>query len=167
MSRSTRMISAALAALPVIAFTGALQAADTAPDAATPGAPMHWHHHGHGAGHPGEAGLMSVLGQLELTPAQKDQVHGIMASEHAQMQTERQGAIAELPALGNPGDPQHAAAVQSAQKRAADRVQQWSNVEQQVYGILTPAQQAQLPKLLTEMQQDMSKHGDQQEPADH
>lgn len=83
------------------------------------------------------------------------------------MQFERLGAIAELPALGNPGDPQHAAAVQWAQKRAADRIQHRSSVELQVYGILTPAQQAQLPKILTAMQQHLSQHLDQQAPADH
>lgn len=84
MFRSTRMISAALAALPVIAFTGALQADGAAPDAAAPGAPMHWHHHDmRGRGPAGEPGMMSVLGQLDLTAAQKDQIHGIMASEHA------------------------------------------------------------------------------------
>jgi Spy/CpxP family protein refolding chaperone len=162
------MISAALAALPVIAFTGALQAEGAAPDAAAPDAAMHWHHHGmHGHGPAGEPGMMGVLGQLDLTPAQKDQIHAIMSSEHARMQSERQGEIADLPALGNPGDPQHAAAVQSAQKRAADRVQHWSGIEQQVYGILTPAQQAQLPKLLTAMQQHMSQHLSQEAPADH
>jgi Spy/CpxP family protein refolding chaperone len=162
------MISAALAALPLIAFTGALQAEGTAPDAATPAAPMHWHHHGmHGPGPAGEPGMMSVLSQLDLTQAQKDQIHGIVASEHAQMKSERQGEIADLPALGNPGDPQHAAAVQSAQKRAADRIQHWNGIEQQVYGILTPAQQAQLPKLLTAMQQHMSQHLDPQAPTDH
>ncbi len=172
MSLSTRLIGAALAVLPVLAFTGALQAEGAAPDVATsaaPGAPMHWHHHemrGAGHGPAGEPGLMGVLGQLDLTPAQKDQVHGIMAGAHAQMQSDRQGELAELPALGNPGDPQHAAAVQSAQKRAVDRVQHWSSIEQQVYGILTPAQQGQLPKLLTKMQQRMSQHHNHQPPTD-
>lgn len=173
MSRTTRTISAVLAALPVIAFTGALRAEGTAPDAAAPGAPapgapMHWHHHDmHGPGPMGEPALMGVLRQLDLTPAQKEQVHGIMKNEHAQMQSDRQAEIADLPSLGNPGDPQHAAAVQSAQKRAVDRVQHRNSIDQQIYGILTPAQQAQLPKLLTAMQQHMSQHMDHPDPSDH
>lgn len=173
MSRSTRMISVALASLPLIAFTAAIEAANTSTNAAAqaqgdakmPGDAHHWRHHDmHGHGMPGEAGLMSVLHDLDLTSAQKDQVHGILSAERAQMKSERQGAIADLPALGNPGDPQHAAAVQSAAKRAADRVQHWSTVEQQVYAVLTPAQQSQLPKLLADMQQRMSQHMDQDAP---
>src|SRR5215475_1924739 len=88
MSRSTRMFSVALASLPLIAFTAAIEAANTsstatAPDAQTQGdAKMqgdahHWRHHDmHGHGPGGEAGgLMSVLRGLDLTSAQKDQVH--------------------------------------------------------------------------------------------
>ena len=173
MSPSTRMISIALASLPLVAFTAAIDAANsstgaaaqTQGDAKMQGDARHWHHHDmHGHGPEREAGLMSVLKELDLTSAQKDQVHGILSAEHAQMKSERQGAIADLPALGNPGDPQHAAAVQSAEKRAADSVQHWSAVEQQIYAVLTPAQQGQLPKLLTDMQQRMAQHADQDEP---
>ena len=91
-------------------------------------------------------------------------MHGIRSTEPAQMKSGRQGAIAELPALGNPGDPQHAAAVHSAERRAADRGQHWSAVEQQVHAVLTPAQQAQLPKLLVDMRKRMAQHIDQDEP---
>ncbi|HVO00074.1 MAG TPA: Spy/CpxP family protein refolding chaperone [Steroidobacteraceae bacterium] len=170
MSRSSRIISAALAVFPILAFAGALPGDGNAPDGAppdgaAPGAPMHWHHHDmRGPGPMGEPGLMGVLGQLGLTPAQKEQIHGIMKDEHARMQSERQGEIADLPALGNPGDPGHAAAVQSAQKRAAERIQHRSDVEQQIYGVLTPAQQAQLPKLLAAMQQHMSQRLHHPEP---
>jgi len=175
MARSTRMISVALATLPLIAFTAAIEAANTTTDSAAQmqgdakaqGDAKHWHHHdmrGHGPGHGGEPGLMSELRELDLTSAQKDQVHGILSADHEQMKTERQGAITDLPALGNPGDPQHAAAVQSAEKRAADRVQHRSAVDQQIYAELTPAQQAQLPKLLADMQQRMAQHVDQEGP---
>ena len=175
MSRSTRMISVALASLPLVAFTAAIEAASTSTDAAAPlqgdakmqGDAKHWHHHdmhGHGPGFAGEPGLMGVLHELDLTSAQKDQVHGILSADHAQMKSERQGVLADLPALGNPGDPQHAAAVQSAEKRAADRVQHRSAIDQQIYAVLTPAQQAQLPKLLADMQQRMAQHADQDGP---
>jgi len=170
MFRSTRLVSAALAALPLIAFTGALQADGAAPDAGAPapGAPMHGHHHDmHGAGPMGAPGLMGVLGQLDLSTAQRDQIHGIMADEHAQMKSERQGEIADFPALANPGDPQHAAAVQAAKQRAADRIQHRSDVEQKIYGVLTPAQQAKLPQLLAAMQQHMSQHMQHEPPAEH
>jgi len=181
MARSTRMINVALASLPLVAFTAAIEAANTSANAAPqmqgdasmpgdakmPGDGHHWRHHdmhGHGPGFGGEPGLMSVLHDLDLTSAQKDQVHGILSAQRAQMKSDRQGEIADLPALGNPGDPQHAAAVQAAEKRAADRVQHRSAVDQQIYGVLTPAQQAQLPKLLADMQQRMAQHVDQDEP---
>jgi Spy/CpxP family protein refolding chaperone len=169
------VISIALASLPLIAFTAAIEAENTSTDATTQaqgdakmqGDAKHWRHHdmhGHGPGFAGEPGLMSVLHELDLTSAQKDQVHGILSAEHAQMKSERQGALADLPALGNPGDPHHAAAVQSAEKRAADRVQHRSAIDQQIYAVLTPAQQAQLPKLLADMQQRMAQHADQDGP---
>jgi Spy/CpxP family protein refolding chaperone len=66
-----------------------------------------------------------------------------------------EGPPADFVALGNPGDPKHAAAVESAKQRAAEHVQHFADIEQKVYGLLTAEQQAKLPRLLAEEQKHM------------
>ena len=90
--------------------------------------------------------------------AQQEQVHTVFAGMHKQMESDRQAELADLPAFGNPGDPQYAAAVQAAQTRASARIRRWSEAQQQVYAILTPQQQAQLTQLLSAMQQHLASH---------
>jgi Spy/CpxP family protein refolding chaperone len=60
--------------------------------------------------------------------------------------------------LANPGDPGHQAAVQAAKARAAERIDHFSEVQQQVYALLTPAQQAKLPQVLAEVQKERAAH---------
>jgi len=48
--------------------------------------------------------------------------------------------------LMNPGDPNYAAAVQAAKKRAADRIQRVSDLKLQLYNVLTPDQKSQLSR---------------------
>jgi Spy/CpxP family protein refolding chaperone len=99
-----------------------------------------------------EGGMLQVLHELNLSDAQKQQIRTITSTARAQWRSQSTSEPADLPALGNPADPNHAAAVQAAQARAAQRVQNWSDVEQQVYAVLSPAQQAQLPQLLADLQ---------------
>ena len=165
MKRSTGIHGATLALLPMVALAGAVQASAATPDqtapsaTASPDAKGDWHRHGPRMGDFGaQGGMMKVLRQLNLTDSQKQQVHTIFSRMHQQMETDRQSELAELPAFGNPGDPQYAAAVQAAQRRASARIQRWSQAQQQVYGILTREQQQQLPQLLSAMQQRMAAH---------
>ena len=102
--------------------------------------------------------MMKVLRDLNLTDSQKEQIHTIFSGMHKQMEADRQSELADLPAFGNPGDPQYAAAVQAAQRRASARIQRWSVAQQQAYAVLTQPQQAQLPQLLAAMQQRMAAH---------
>jgi Spy/CpxP family protein refolding chaperone len=93
-----------------------------------------------------------VLRELNLSETQKEQIRTITSNARAQWRSQSASDLNALPALANPADPNHAAAVQAAQARAAQRVQNLSEVEQQVYAVLSPAQQAQLPQLLAELQ---------------
>jgi len=102
--------------------------------------------------------LRAALRQLDLSDAQKQSVRSILESARGQARSERQAAPPDLVALGNPADPNHAAALAAAKARADGRIQQMSEVQQQLYSLLTPAQQAKLPALLAELQQKRQAH---------
>lgn len=97
--------------------------------------------------------LRAALRQLNLTDAQKQSVRSILESAREQARAERQSAPIDLVALGNPADPNHAAAVAAAKARADARIQQMSDVQQQLYSLLTADQKAKLPTLLANLQQ--------------
>jgi Spy/CpxP family protein refolding chaperone len=143
---------AALSVLATLALAGTLEttlALESGPG--TP--PPAWHgHEGHMRGRGAEGGVMQVLRQLRLSDPQRQQLRSIMETERTQGRALGDATVSDLVALGNPGDPGHAAAVQAAQARAAERIRHWDGIQQQVYALLTPAQQAQLPQLLKAMQ---------------
>jgi Spy/CpxP family protein refolding chaperone len=99
---------------------------------------------------------MPVLSKLNLTDDQKAQIHTLLGNARTQARSENQGQEVNRAALGNPADPQHDAAVQAAKVRAADRVQRMSDLQQQIFAVLTPEQKAQVPQLLADMQQRMA-----------
>jgi hypothetical protein len=53
--------------------------------------------------------------------------------------------------LGNPGDANYATALQSAKTLAATRIQNESELQGQIYNVLTAQQKAQLPTVLASM----------------
>jgi Spy/CpxP family protein refolding chaperone len=63
-----------------------------------------------------------------------------------------------MAAMMNPGDPNYAAAVQAAKKRAADRIQRFSDLTLQLYNVLTPDQKAQLSKSKATWKARMAQH---------
>jgi len=134
----------------------------------------HHHHHHHGWGHGGDhdgwrgdrggdhggggmeggRGLMLARG-LNLTDAQKQQIHTILSTARQNAMKEmkdgkpgdgKAGPMSDQLALMNPGDPNYAAAVQSAKKRAADRIQHMSDLHQQIYNVLTADQKSEVQK---------------------
>jgi Spy/CpxP family protein refolding chaperone len=129
-----------------------------AADPASGARPTAWHHQrGEAHGRGPEVAMLQVLRQLNLSDAQKQQLHTITSNARAQWESQSGAELNDLPALGNPGDPNHAAALQAAQARAAQRIQHWSDVEQQVYDtVLSADQKAQLPTLLTQLQSKMA-----------
>jgi len=158
-SISSKFHRTAIAALATMGFGGLVQAAP-ATDPANATAPTEWHHSGGDREHGPEGGMLHVLHQLNLDNAQKQQVEAITGKARAQWRSQAASDSSDMVALGNPGDPNHAAAVAAAKLRAAQHIQNLSDLEQQIYAVLTPAQQAQLPQLLSEMQNRHSgRHG--------
>ena len=103
--------------------------------------------------------MMHTLHQLNLTDAQKQSVHSILASARAQFKAQRQSAGASnFAALANPGDPNHAAALQDLQSRVAARIQARDQVQQQIYGVLTPDQKNQLASIVAARQAKLAQH---------
>src|SRR5258705_4685650 len=153
MSHSTQFHGGALALLALLGAAGTAWAAPPADSTTVSAPPAAWHLAGgciHDRGI--DVGLLRVLYQLNLSDSQKPQIRSITDSANAQWRSQSVPELNDLPALGNPGDANHAAAVQAAQARAAQRIQDLSGLEQQVYAVLSPAQQAQLPQLLAQLQ---------------
>ncbi len=119
----------------------------------------HWGHRGHrGRFHRGGFLLGGALRRLNLTPDQRTQVRQILSSARSQSASLRQSVAQNFAALHNPGDPNYAAALQAAQTRAGNLVAQRSQIEKQIYGVLTPAQKSQLPQVLASIQTRMQQH---------
>ncbi|HMI36940.1 MAG TPA: Spy/CpxP family protein refolding chaperone [Steroidobacteraceae bacterium] len=153
MSDSTQFQGGALALLALLGAAGTAWAAPLADSTTVSPPPAAWHHAGGGMHDRGiDAGLLQVLHQLNLSESQKQQIRSITDSAKAQWRSQSAPELNDLAALGNPGDANHAAAVQAAQARAAQRIQNLSDLDQQVYAVLSPAQQAQLPQLLAQLQ---------------
>ena len=158
MNNRNGIIFGTLAVLALLGLDATLPAA-LAADAPNDAASMSQHHQRHGAaGHGAEGALMQVMHELALSDTQKQQIHTLVRTARSQWQSQMDSGLNDLPALGNPGDPNHAAAVQSAKARAAQRIQDWSELEQQIYALLTTEQRARLPQLLAELQTRMTAH---------
>jgi Spy/CpxP family protein refolding chaperone len=95
--------------------------------------------------------FMMAVHQLDLTPEQQQSVHSILDTAHAAMQGQMERMGENLAILGNPGDPGYAAAVQAAKTKAGEMIQHRSDVDVQVYSVLSAEQKAKLPQLLGDM----------------
>ena len=133
----------ALAACAVMGLGTLAWAADSSAPAA-PATPHHWHGAHGGMMH---GPLHQALKALNLTPEQQQQVHSILESARPPAGT----AMPDITVLGNPGDPNFAAAVAQAKTQAAQHVQKMADITQQIYAILTPEQKAKLPQVLADM----------------
>lgn len=137
--------------LPALALVTALGAsllveaasADSSADAAQ------WHQPSQHARH-ARSPLRSVLAQLDLTADQKAQIQTIYQQARPQFQTLMSALRNERQVLAGtaPSDPGYAAALSGAKANADARVQLESDLHTQVFAVLTPAQQAQIPQLL-------------------
>jgi len=161
-----------MAAVASVGLVGGVVAATTS-DSST-AAPSAQDSHGgyngeHGWGHRRDRGhfhrarrahflLGGALRRLNLTADQRDQVHQILRTARSQSASLRQSVGQNFAALHNPGDPNYAAALQAAQTRASNLVAQRSQIDKQIYGVLTPAQKAQLPQVLASIQTRIQQH---------
>ncbi len=144
-----------LAVSGVIGATGVVsaQTASGSPSAAAAAAPEGGHRwHGHRGGM--LLGLtLRATRQLNLTPEQQASIKTILSNARAQAKAAHasgQPAL-DIAVLGNPGDPNYATALQSAKTLAASRIQAESELQGQIYNVLTAEQKAQLPTVLAAM----------------
>jgi Spy/CpxP family protein refolding chaperone len=112
----------------------------------------------------GGMALVRGFHALNLSEAQQTQVHDILAkaqqTRQAAMQAMRANGRGTMAALANPGDPNYAAAVQAAKKRATDRIQAASDLHQQLYNVLTAAQKEQLSKMIADRRARLAQRTD-------
>ncbi len=93
--------------------------------------------------------FIRAIKQLQLSDDQKRQIKSLVSAARASVKSE---ALPDLSVLANPSDPNYASAVQAAKDRAASWVQHWSDLQMQIYNVLTPDQKAQLPQVLSNLQ---------------
>ena len=142
MTSSRHIVPGLILALSV----GAGAYADTVP-AEAPAAPaeLHWqggHRHG---------GLRHMLAQLDLTADQQAQVRSILVQAKPQFQALMASSRANRESLASTAPTDHPAydtLLAASKANAASRIQLRSDVWSQVYAVLTPAQQAQVPGLV-------------------
>jgi Spy/CpxP family protein refolding chaperone len=144
------LFAAAVAALGVGAVGTAAAQTSSAPSSA-PTAGAH-HGHFHHFGGPFVGTLIRATKQLKLTANQESSIKSILQAAH---QGHHPGAAPQGPSmtvLGNPADPNYAAAVQNEQSKAQARIQKETALAGQIYAVLTPTQQQQLPTVLASLQ---------------
>jgi Spy/CpxP family protein refolding chaperone len=144
-----------LSAAAVVGAAGAsvAGAADDAMSTAPPGAHA-GHHHG---------GPWHLLGKLDLSAAQKQQIKEILAAAHPQMLSLHEQMRANSLKLRQtpPTDPNYTSITSQVSQThgslVAQMMSQHADVRAQVYKVLTPAQQTQLTAL--EAQMPTHEHG--------
>lgn len=144
-----------LAIAGITAAVGTASAQTTAPSTTTATTATAEGHSWHGA-HGGGLLLgitLHATKQLNLTAEQQASIKTILSNAHAQAKAARAAGDTSLDmtVLGNPGDPNYASALQSAKTLAASRIQTESELQGQIYNVLTPEQKAQLPTVLASM----------------
>jgi Spy/CpxP family protein refolding chaperone len=133
------------------ALIGAAAYADTAAPAAPSGAAdsAGSHHWSAGAAR-GAMEFRHVLRQVNLTPEQQTQIKAIFAQARPNMEALRASVRSNHEALAatSPSDPNYPALLATEKTNGAARIQAASDLKTQIYAVLTPAQQAQIPAIL-------------------
>lgn len=100
----------------------------------------------------GEHSLAGLIQQLELTEAQRESIRAILDASQAQREAmreqHREAMKASLTTL--PDDPNYIAVVEKRKQLASEAIQQRSDLNSQIYAVLTPEQKAQVPQLIEE-----------------
>lgn len=147
-----KSLRVALPSLLVLAgAVSSMSYAQTSADAAAPSNPAAASQapHAHHAWRRGR-GFSGVLRQLELTDAQKAQVKAIFERERPRLQTLMQTSRGNRTRLlgTSPNDPNYPVLLADAKANASARIQLASDIRADIYGVLTPDQQAKIPALL-------------------
>jgi Spy/CpxP family protein refolding chaperone len=154
LNRNVGLLVLAIGSIGIGGAVGIASAQTAAPATTTtntaPAAGHEWHRH-HGGMLLGMT--LRATKQLNLTADQQASIKSILANARAQAKAAHAAGQApmDMTALGNPGDPNYATALQSAKTFAANRIQQESELQGQIYNVLTAQQKAQLPAVLASM----------------
>jgi Spy/CpxP family protein refolding chaperone len=112
-------------------------------------------HHGrmHVMHHRGEPPLARLVQKLDLTDAQRESLDSLLDSWkaqseafHAQMREAMKAATTTLP-----DDPNYLALIETRKQLASTAIEQRSDLNVQIFALLTPEQKAQVPQLIEEM----------------
>jgi len=154
LNRNVGLLVAALASIGGVAGVAYAQSTTSSSTTTTTTAPAtqgKWHHH--------QGGLLlgmtlRATRQLNLTADQQASIKTILSTARAQAKAARAaGPAIDMAVLGNPGDPNYATALQSAKMAASNRIQTESEIQSQIYNVLTAEQKTQLPTVLASMKE--------------
>jgi Spy/CpxP family protein refolding chaperone len=150
-NRNVGLLVLAVASLGTAAGVASAQTTTTPSTTTTTTAPAtghKWHRH-HGGGFLLGTTLRATK-QLGLTADQQASIKTILTTARAQAKAAHASGTSpiDMTVLGNPGDANYATALQSAKTLAATRLQNESEIQGQIYNVLTAQQKAQLPTVL-------------------
>jgi len=151
-NRNVGLLVLAMASIGTAA--GVASAQTTTPSTTTtttaPATGHKWHGH-HGGFMLGMT--LRATKQLNLTADQQASIKTILSTARAQAKAAHaaNAASVDMTVLANPGDPNYATALQSAKTLASTRIQNQSELQGQIYNVLTAQQKAQLPTVLASM----------------
>jgi Spy/CpxP family protein refolding chaperone len=151
-NRNVGLLVLAMASLGTVA--GIANAQTTTPSTTTtttaPATGHKWHRH-HGGFMLGMT--LRATKQLNLTADQQASIKTILSTARAQAKAAHAAntSSVDMTVLANPGDPNYATALQSAKTLAGTRIQSQSELQGQIYNVLTAQQKAQLPTVLAAM----------------
>jgi Spy/CpxP family protein refolding chaperone len=157
LNRNVGLLVVAIAGIGAAASIASAQSTTSAPSTSTTTTPAptggHKWHGGHHRGGFLLGMTLRATKQLNLTADQQASIKQILSNARAQAkaaQTSGQAPV-DLAVLGNPGDANYATALQSAKTLATNRIQAESELQGQIYNVLTAQQKAQLPTILASM----------------
>ena len=151
-NRNVGLLVLAMASISTAA--GIASAQTTTPSTTTtttaPATGHKWHRH-HGGFLLGMT--LRATKQLNLTADQQASIKTILSTARAQAKAAHAASASsvDMSVLGNPGDANYATALQSAKSLASTRIQNESEIQGQIYNVLTAQQKAQLPTVLASM----------------
>ena len=152
-NRNVGLLVLAMASIGTAAGVASAQTTTTPSTTTTAPATGHkWHGHHHGGFLLGMT--LRATKQLNLTADQQASIKTILSTARAQAKAAHAAGAStvDMTALANPGDANYATALQTAKTASATRIQNESEIQGQIYNVLTAAQKAQLPTVLASMQ---------------
>ena len=151
-NRNVGLLVLAMASIGTAAGVASAQTTtpSTTTTTAAPATGHKWHGH-HGGFMLGMT--LRATKQLNLTAEQQASIKTILTTARAQAKAAHaaNASPVDMPVLANPGDPNYATALQSAKTLASTRIQNQSELQGQIYNVLTAQQKAQLPTVLASM----------------